>query len=359
MSSKITVSESFKQYRGEVEIEIRDRHGNLISRHREHNLIKIFAKEMLSHRLPYSKVWDPTASSGTGGWVDSGIDALEEFAAKYILFGASFDSDKASSTYGYPLSSTDTRYYTIDPVTGTPVAKTPDVGADHGGDLINPIPISDPDRPLKKIERAYFEPSYQPPESPLLSSDVRAVNNVLVLETTLESGEYNGFGVTSGDFFAITEVALAGGAILPDTSTPCDCVPSLLFLEGVGGLNDKQIIAVANGSQTITIDPTVDASDVNRIKEGDQIYIVGRSGSAEEYDPIEQSNPYYLALTKAVGGRDIVLDRTPVTSAGAPLTGPIGIYRTTLRLFSQRILSVPFKKSSDFQIICRWRISFA
>ena len=356
MSKAITLPEQYNVFKGEVEIEVRDRSGRVVHRHRDHNLIKIFAKELLSHRLPFSKVWDPTAGSGSGDWVDSNIDILEEFAAKYILFGASFDNN------GLPLDTTDSRYYSIDSITGGPIANTPDVGADHNGDLINPIPISDPDRPLKKIERVYFQPSYQPADTPLVQSDVRAINNVLVLETTLQLNEYNGFGNTSSDFFTITEVGLAGGKPLGGAYGDvgaCNCDPHILLLEGVGGFNDQQIIATANAGPSITIDPTVDAADVSRIKEGDQILIVARNvGTTEIYDTLTQVNPYYLATSKAASGRDVVLDRTPVDAAGTPLSGPVAIYRSTLRLFSQRILSVPFKKSDSYQIKVSWRIAF-
>jgi hypothetical protein len=342
-----------RDLRGEVEFIIKDRNGNVLRRHREQNLIKVFGKEMLSHTLPYSKIWNPDGGTGSGAWEDSGIDALEEFAAKYIIFGASFDDD------GQPLDTADSRYYATDPNTGGPVAITPDVGADNAGGLINAIPISEPDRPLKRIENVSFEASYQPADSPLVQDNVRAMNNVLVLETTLRLDEYNGFGTTTGDFFTITEVSLAGGAPLTDIGA-CECDPDVLFLEGVGGAKDAQIIATANGSATVSIDPSVASIDVARIVEGDQVFLVGRPvGTDEEYLTLDQVQPYYLVTAKAAGGRDVTLDRTPVDSAGTPLTGDIALYRSTLRLFSQRILSVPFKKSSDFEIIVRWRISFA
>ncbi len=350
---KLTLQEDYKSFKGEVEFIVKDRRGNVVRTIRQNNLIKIFAKELLSHTLPFSKVWNPTGDSGAGAWEASGVDATEEFAPKYIIFGASFDES------GQPLDTADSRYYTVDPVSGASIPKAVDPGADNDGDLINPIPISEPDRPLKRIESITFEPSYQPADTPLLQDNVRALNNVLVLETTLRLDEYNGFGTTSADFFTITEVGLAGGAEL-DTVGACECDPQILFLEGVGGAKDAQILSTANGGATISIDPGVDSADVARIKEGDQIYIVGvPSGSTEEYDTIDQINPYYLVTSKSPSGRDVTLDRTPVDSDQNPLTGNIGIYRSTLRLFSQRILSVPFKKSSDFEIIVRWRITFA
>jgi hypothetical protein len=72
-----------KAYQGELEFEIRDRHGRTLNKWREPNLIKIFAKEILSHRLPHSRVWDPNANTGAGDWVSHNLD-LDEFAAKYI-----------------------------------------------------------------------------------------------------------------------------------------------------------------------------------------------------------------------------------------------------------------------------------
>lgn len=341
--SKYTFPENYDHFKGEIEIEVRDRSGRIIRRHREHNLIKIFAKEMLAHRLGYSRIWDPNGGSGSGAWVSSGIDPAEEFAAKYILFGASFDAN------GAPLDTADPRFYHQDPITGTMVANSPYVGADNHGDLINPIPISEPNRPLKRIENVYFESSYQPADTPLLQDDVRAMNNVLVLETTLRQDEYNGLGTSSSDFFTITEVALAGGAALDDVGA-CEATPQTLFLRGAGGASDTPIAAIANGTQTISISADASVADVNRIVQGDQIMIVDSPATT-------QVNPYYLAMSKS-NGREIVLDRCPETSDGTPLAGPINIYRSTLRLFSQRILAVPFKKSSDFEILCRWRIAF-
>jgi len=339
-------------YKGEIEIEIRNRSGVVVARRRWPNLIKIFAKEMLAHRLPYSKVWDPTGGSGAGAWVSSDIDVEEEFAAKYILFGASFDEN------GLPLSTTDTRFYQEDPTTGTPIPVSLNVGADNDGDLINPIPISEPQRPLKKIESIYFESSYQPSDSPLLQSYVRAVNNVLVLETTLRVDEYNGMGTTDSDTFSITEIALAGGKALDTDIGACECVPHILFLEGAGGQRDVSIPVILDGGSTITIDSSASASDVIRIKEGDQIYLVDTAGSEETYDTMGQVSPYYLVVSKSATGRELTLDRTPADSSGNAIVGTAGIYRTTLRIFSHRILSVPFTKSADREIVCRWRIYF-
>ncbi len=350
--NKLTLQDTIKNHReleGEVEIIIKDRLGRVIDSRKEKNIIKVFAKEMLSHRISYSKIWDP----GTSAWQNSNIDADEEFSIKYILFGASFDDN------GNALDQADTRYYVQDSVTGGYVTKSPEVGADNQGDLINAIPISEPDRPLKKVEAIYYEPSYQPSDTPLLDETVRAVNNILVVETTLRTDEYNGFASSGGDFFTITEVALAGGKTITGDLNGCECNPRTLFLEGVDGTRDTSIASIANEATTITIKDTVAAGDVNRIKEGDQILIVGVPvGTSETYDLIGQTNPYYLVASKSPGGRDLVLDRTPVDSDGNPLTGDIAIYRSSLRIFSQRILSTPFKKTSAFEITIRWRVIF-
>lgn len=352
----LTDKYNYRNYNGAVEIIIKDKTGKIIQRIYEPNIIKIFAKEMLSHTLPYSKVWVPASSSGSGAWVDSGIDVDEEFAPKYFIFGASFDDD------GLPLDVSDSRYYELDTVTDSYVAVKPNVGADNDGDLINPIPITDPGRPLKKVESISYRSSYQPADSPLLDDSVRAVNNVLVLETTLRIDEYNGFGTSSGDFFTITEVGLAGGKAIDEVGT-CECNPKFLFLEGVGGAKDVSLLAIASGTSTISLDSSVAVGDLDVIKEGDQIYIVAAgadsSGASEPYDELDQVSPFYLVTAKTVGGRDIVLDRTPMDSDGNAITGEVGVYRSSLRLFSQRILNVPFKKSSDVEIVCRWLIYFA
>jgi hypothetical protein len=347
MRNDIQLSDQYgrrpQQYRGELEFEIRDKRGRTIQRIREPNIIKIFAKEILSHRLPYSKVWDPTASSGAGAWVAHSID-IDEFAAKYIVFGASFDVD------GNPLDTADTRFYTLDAATGGYIPITLGAGAEYDGGLINAVPITEPGRPLKRVERVYFEPTYQPSGTPLLEADVRAMNSVVVLESTLLKAEYNGFGTSSGDYFTITEVALVGAAETGAVGA-CECAPRDLFLTGESGL---PLAATASGTATITLDSGV--ADPNHIKEGDQVKIVSQDTTAAEDSILEQLNPYYLVVNKAVGGHDITLDRTPVTSASVALTGNIGVFRDGFRIFSHRILASPVKKSVDFEIVVRWRI---
>ena len=98
----INAKETIKNhYQGEHEIIIKDKNGNIISQNRYHNLIKIFAKEILDYRSIHNKIWDPTTNSGGGGWIDNGIDPNMEMSLKYILFGASFDDD------GNPLGTND------------------------------------------------------------------------------------------------------------------------------------------------------------------------------------------------------------------------------------------------------------
>ncbi len=359
MSGSQSLSESYgvnrtkagfeKAYKGEVEIIIKDKHGRIIESHRENNIIKIFAKEILSHRLPYSKVWDPTAGTGSGAWVAHSLD-LDEFAAKYIVFGASFDAN------GDPLDTADTRYYTPDTVAGGYIPISLGTGAEYDGGLINAIPIAEPNRPLKRIERIYFEPSYQPAGTPLLQSDVRAVNNIVVLETTLNKDEYNGFGLTSNDYFTITEVALVGAAEMGAVGA-CECNPKDIFLTGAGGAfgpSGVALLASANGTATISLDPSV--TDVNLISEGDQIKIVKSNTTASADEELNQLNPYYLVVNKAVGGRDITLDRVPVDINNVSLVGEIGVLRDGFRIFSHRVLKAPVKKSSDIQVVVRWRI---
>lgn len=333
--------------KGEIEFIFKDRNGVIIDRYVEHNIVKIFAKEILAHRMPFSKVWDPTGGTGTGAWVPSGIDPFEEFAPKYIILGASFDADHV------PLDSNDPRYYIKDPVTGqyVPITLTP--GADYQGELINAIPLSEPDRPIKRIEAINFIPTYQPAGTPLLQSDVRAMNNIVTLETTLHLDEYNGFGLTSSDFFTITEVALAGGKEI-DVSNACNTTPRDCFLDG--NPDNTALLAHASGTSVITLDPSV--VDVDLIKQGDQIKITDITGSENATEPLGQLNPFYLVISKLVGGRDIQLDRVPVDMSNVPIVGSVGVYRDTLRIFSHRVLSSPVKKSNNFEITIRWKIIF-
>jgi hypothetical protein len=119
--------------------------------------------------------------------------------------------------------------------------------------------------------------------------------------------------------------------------------------ESAGGPQD----ATATGTATITLGSV---GDLDVIKEGDQVKIVAQDSTAADDSILDQLNPYYLVINKALGGSDITLDRTPVTSAGVALTGDIGVFRDGFRIFSHRILSTPVKKSEDFEIVVRWRI---
>lgn len=338
-----------KTVNGIVEFVIKDKCGNVIQRMVERNIVKIFAKEMLSHRLSSSQIWDPLANGGVGAWVDTNNDPTEEFSVRYILFGASFDVN------GVPLDTNDTRYYTLDTVTGTVIPVRLGPGAEYNGGLINAIPIAEPDRPLKRIESVTYNATYQPAGTPLLQSDVRAMNNIVKFQTTLRLEEYNGFGLTSSDYFTITEVALAGGKKF-DTIGACESDPKTLFLEGVSGSNNGPLLCSANGSDIISLDPSV--VEVDLIKKGDQIKIVGADDTAGT-DSIDQITPFYSVLEKNVGGRDIQLDRVPVNRNNVAISGAIGIYRSTLRIFSHRVLSAPVKKSDAVEIDVIWSIIFS
>jgi hypothetical protein len=334
----------YKACQGEVEFIVKDKRGRIINTVRESNIVKIFAKEILAHRLPHTKVWDINANGGLGGWVAHSID-IEEFAAKYICFGASFDVN------GNPLDSADTRFYLEDSVAGGYIPITLGVGAEYDGGLINAVPIAEPLRPLKRIERVFFESSYQPSGTPLLQDDVRAINNIVVLETTLLKEEYNGLGMTTSDFFTLTEVALVG-AEERDSVGACECSPRDIFL--TGDSNDLAFQAIASGTTTVSLDPA--AVNIDNIREGDQVKLVARDTTATDDLILNQLNPYYMVISKVVGGRDIVLDRVPVDTDNVPLTGEIGILRDGFRIFSHRILKSPVKKSEDFEIVVRWRI---
>ena len=335
--------------KGVLEFIIKDRNGRIIDRRVEENIIKIFAKEMLSHQLPSSEIWDPNAGTGSGAWVASNLDLTEEFAARYILFGASFDAN------GVPLDTDDDRFYTQDTVTNTVIPIKLGPGAEFSGGLINAINLAEPDRPLKRVEKIDFEASFQPAGTPFLEADVRAINNILILETTLELDEYNGFGLSGSDFFTITEVALAGGKRF-DLLGACECTPRELFLEESSD-GDALLASITASADVISLD--ISESEVDLIKEGDQIKIVAAGGSAASNDELDQLNPFYLVVAKQPGGRDIQLDRVPVDSNNDPLSGSIGVLRDTLRIFSHRILSAPLKKSDVFEIIVRWRIIFS
>ena len=374
LSDNVGIGEGKKNYgtRGVLEFIIKDRNGNVIQHIVEENIVKIFAKEMLSHRLPSSEVWNPE----TGVWeTASNTYPIEEFAARYILLGASFDAS------GTPLGTNDARYYTTDTVTQQviPIRLTPGASTDtsQGMEMINAIPISEPDRPLKKIERISFSNTYQPTSTPLVDESVRALNNIVTLETVIKTDEYNGFGGSAGnDFFTITEVVLAGGRKFDDVAQ-CGLIPEDLFLQcntlltspsaaTACGAFDEALAAIGNGTSVISLDST--ETNVDLIKAGDQIKLVNRGGVqgttnsagavVAGYSTLSQINPHYLVVSKLPGGRDIELDRVPVDSSGSAITGAIGVFRDTMKIFSQRILSTPVRKSSSFEITIRWNIIF-
>jgi hypothetical protein len=335
-------------YHGEIEVIIKDKYKRVIKTMREPNLIKIFSKEMLAHRIAPTHVWDPAASGG-GAYVPSNIDPDDEYSIKYVLFGASFDEN------GIPKGPDDARFYTYDTATGSYIPVRLETGATNDGGLINAIPLSEPDRPLKRVEAVYFEPSYQPTSVPLLQGDVRAMNNVLVVETTLDTSEYNGLGLTDSDYFTLTEVALAGGKELGTIGT-CECDPKNLFLEGDSG--GDAIKVNLSGSNVVTIDAS-DTDSAGVIKEGDQLKLVNDGGTPSLHTTLDQISPFYLVQQKSESGLEIQLDRTPVDSNNTPLTGTAGAFRSTLRLFAHRILPFPVQKSSAFEITVRWRIFFS
>ncbi len=342
---------STKPCRGILEFIIRDKAGRIVNTITEENIIKIFAKEILAHRLIYDKVWDPNAGSGVGAWVDNGLN-INDFAPKYIVFGASYDENLI------PLDTADTRYYAPDPINGGTLPIQLGSGAEYGGGLINAIPIAEPFRPLKRVERIFFDPTYQPAGTPLLQDDVRAINNVVTFETVLRREEYNGFGLTASDYFTITEVALVSAPAV-DSVGACECDPRTFFLQG--DANGLPLQIHLSGSNTVSLDPSV--TDVDLIREGDQVRIsqLGITGANAGFDGtggdiIDQTNPYYLVVSKALGGRDIVLDRTPKDSGNVTIQGDYGIMRDTFKIFSHRILKYPFQKSADFEITVRWSI---
>lgn len=335
---------SSKDVNGFVHIIVKDaKTGEVVWQNIDKNIIKIFAKESFAHSIVPARIWDPLGAS----WINHGLD-LELYRPRYIVFGASFDSNLA------PVSGIDTRYYQPDAIQGgfQPIPLTP--GATNGGGLINAVPITSPERPLKRVERVYFEPSYQPAGSPLLYDDVRSINNVVVFQTTLTANEYNGLTNTSGDFLTLTEVALVAAPEMPLVGA-CECDPHTIFL--TGDSNALAFNAIASGGSTVSLNSSV--VNVNEIKEGDQVKIVAAGATTDSTNVLDQANPYYMVVNKATGGRDITLDRVPVNSNNVPLNGNIGMFRDTFRMFSHRILSSPVKKSADFEIDVRWLITLA
>jgi hypothetical protein len=343
-----------KSYRGELEFIIKDKAGRIVERRTEPNIIKIFAKEIISHRITHSNVWDPNALSGAGDWVSSGIN-IDDYSPKYIVFGASFDANNV------PLDVEDTRFYVNDVIMGGYLPIQLGSGAEYDGGLINAIPIAEPLRPLKRVERVFFEPSYQPAGTPLLQADVRAINNIVVFETVLRREEYNGFNTTEANYFTITEVALVGAPEIGSIGS-CECDPRSHFLTGYEGTDGKHypLPVTCTGSSTITLE-LPELADV--IKEGDQVRLTNLGEASVDIgfdgtggDIINQLNPYYLVVSKSQGGRDMTLDRIPVDVDNNPIIGTFGVMKDAFKIFSHRILKYPLKKSEDFEITVRWSI---
>lgn len=331
-----------KELNGAVHIIFRDAKTNeVISETLEKNIIKSFAKECISHSIVPFKIWDPISNL----WVENGLE-LEPYRPRYIVFGGSFDEN------GAPLSGIDTRFYETDTLNGgfKPIKLSP--SATNGGGLINPVPIAEPNRPLKRIERVYFEPSYQPAGSPQMFDDIRALNNVVVFQTTLTASEYNGLTGTSGDFLTLTEVALVAAPEMNSVGA-CECDPRNIFL--IGDNDTMSFDAVASGAPTVSLDMAT--VNVNEIKEGDQVKLVAPNSTNETTNILNQVNPYYLVVSKALGGRDVTLDRIPTDAMGVPITGSIGLFKDSFKIFSHRVISSPLKKSADFVVEVRWLIT--
>ena len=64
-TNKVVSEKLITPVHGEIEFIIKDRNGNILDVVKDRNIVKIFAKEILAHRVGYSKVWDPDA--GTDG----------------------------------------------------------------------------------------------------------------------------------------------------------------------------------------------------------------------------------------------------------------------------------------------------
>lgn len=317
--------------------------GEIVTEHINKNIIKIFAKESIAHSIVPANIWDPIGSV----WTPHSLD-LELYRPRYIVLGASFDENQL------PISGIDSRYYNQDNINGGFIPKQLTPGATNNGGLINAVPIASPSRPLKRIEKIWFEPSYQPAGSPNLYDDIRAINNVVVFQTTLLSHEYNGISGTSGDFLTITEGALVAAPEVPVLGA-CECDPRTIFL--TGDSNGLAFGAIASGGSTITLDNSV--VNINDIKEGDQIKIVDYGASPNTTSTLNQPNQYYLVINKSIGGHDVTLDRTLVDTTNTPITGNVGVLRDDFKMISHRILSSPVKKTADFIIDLRWLLTFA
>ena len=139
----LTNKESFKteDMAGYVHITVKNVvTGEIVSDTIDKNIIKIFAKESISHSIVPQNLWDPIGTA----WVPHALD-LELYRPRYIVFGAAFDENQQ------PVSGVDNRYYEPDTISGGFRAITLTPGATFGGGLINAVPIASPDRPLKRV----------------------------------------------------------------------------------------------------------------------------------------------------------------------------------------------------------------
>lgn len=339
---------------GKLEIIIKDKNGNVIDRRIDHNIIKIFMKDHIPHTLAYPYVWDPTGGTGEGDWVANVLNHADLYHPKYIILGAAFDT--SPSSYGSPLSTNDADYYETDPISGQKSPKTLYSGAEYGGGLIKPIPIKVSDgRPLKRIESATTElATYQPPGTPYLRNDVRALFNVLKLQTTLEIDEYNGFSDTY-NYFDICEVALVSGPAFGASVSDCDCDPEQLFLLGDGCVyNDGGATTVDAMEVTLTAGSTIltlsNADNADCIYPGDQIKLI-----APGYT---QTTQHYLVYSKS--GNQLTLDRVPKDDQNVNL--PSGTYTMWVdrhRILCHRILESPFSKTSALEVTIIWNIYYS
>lgn len=336
---------------GEIQLIFRDSKGNIVDRIIHHNIIKIFMKDHIAHTLPYGYKWDPTGgTSGSGDWVANTINNADLYFPKYIILGAAYDTSTAN--YGAPLGTNDTDFYQTDPVSGQKVPITLYSGANYTGGLIKAIPIDTSNNiPLKRIEDVDFDATYQPPGTPYLRDDVRALYNIVSFSTTLQTTEYNGFG---GSFtsFDICELALVSGPAFDSTISDCNCDPHNLFLLGHGGNYDTDLsaspieITLTSGSSTITLN---DASDANYIYEGDQIKFVSSHSMITEY---------FMVLSKS--GNQLTLDRVPKDDSNVNIpSGTYHIWVDRFRILAHSILPQPFSKTSALQVDITWKIYFS
>ena len=334
---------------GEIELLFKNKHGQIVDKKVFHNIIKIYMKDHIAHTLPYPYVWDPTGGTGSGDWVTNDVNR-DLFFPKYIIIGAAYDTSTAN--YGAPLNTNDTDYYKTDPISGQKVPITLYSGDTYNG-LIKAIPINVSNNiPLKRIENISFDATYQPPGTPYLRSDVRAMYNIVSFKTTLTTSEYNGFG-GSYTSFDICELALVSGPAFDSSVSDCDCDPHTLFMMGDGGNYDTGAsavspidISIVEGSNIITL---ANASNANYIYEGDQIKLISTHSMISEY---------YLVMNKS--GATLTLDRVPKDDTNTNLpSGNYTMWVDRFRMLAHSILPQPFSKTSALEVDITWKIYFS